>query len=126
MASPTPDLTQRSTRRLRKSFPEWSSRNGARRKGTHTGHHALIADSDLLAEAKLEPHNLWLYFQSDFPYLFPDTFPELTAHWCCIHRDMVKLAYLCEKPGKREAVLAKLAVREAAMLKQIERIGARA
>ena len=92
-----------------------------------TGLDALIADPDLLAEAKLEPHNLWLYFeQSDFPYLFPDTLPELTAHWCCIHRDMVKLAYLCEKPGKREAVLAKLAVREAAMLKQIERIGARA
>ena len=86
---------------------------------------ALIADPELLAEAKLEPHNLWLYFeQSDFPYLFPDTLPELIAHWCCIHRDMVKLAYLCEKPGKREAVLAKLAVREAAMLKQMERIGA--
>ena len=32
-----------------------------------SGLDALVADPELLAEAKLEPHNLWIHFEEHFP-----------------------------------------------------------
>ncbi len=90
-----------------------------------SGLDALVADPELLAEAKLEPHNLWIHFEEHFPEPRAGmNLAQLIAHWCGLHRDMIKVAYLCTSP-KRERVLEQLAQREAAMISLMERLDLR-